>query len=74
MGNRKCSTVFDGKSCNSGYVSSNYNAPIFSFPPGEEREIWVNVLPNYIDVNKITRWMGICEKHWKPGYEYKIIQ
>ena len=71
---RKCSTVFDGKSCNNScYVTSDNEGPIFSFPPGEERERWVNVLPNFICVNKITRWMGICEKHWKPGYEYKII-
>ena len=68
---RKCSTVFDGMSCDSGYVTSDYECPIFSSPPGEERERWVNAPPNYIDVNKITRWMGNARNTRNQGTSIK---
>ena len=72
---RKCSTLFDGLSCDSGYKNSTYEGRIFSFPPpGLECERWLNALPNYIDINTISKWMGVCEKHWEPGYEYKFVQ
>ena len=72
---RKCSTFFDGKSCRSGYPDSKYDGKCFSFPSNDiDKEIWVNSLPNYINTKDVTKWMGICERHWKPGYETKTVQ
>ena len=71
---RKCSTYFDNKSCTSGYATSSFTRRIFTFPRGNEREQWLQALPNYIDITKITNNMGICEKHWKEGYEFKYVQ
>ena len=75
---RKCSTHWDGKSCDSGRPTSTFVGSIFSFPSTkteagrQESSKWLEALPNIVDVNK--KWTGICEKHWKPGYDFKIVQ
>ena len=72
---RKYTTVWDGESCRSGYKGSTFTGMIFSFPSDEaERDRWINALPNYIDCEKVTRHRGICELHWKSGYETRIVQ
>ena len=41
---------------------------VFSFPSEEEEcSKWINALPNKIQ--KVTKTIGVCEKHWPPGYE-----
>ena len=32
------------------------------------RKAWINALPNKID--KVTKYIGVCEKHWPPDYEF----
>ena len=77
---RKCSTHFNGVSCDSGHPGSTFQGSIFTFPSTKtekgrnECTKWLQALPNYIDINNVTQWMGICEKHWKPGYEFKHVQ
>ena len=74
---RKCSTYFDGNSCNSGYQGSEFKGTIYGFPNTnteagrEECAKWLAALPNYIDIDSVTKNMGICSKHWKPGAPYK---
>ena len=29
-------------------------------------------MPNVIDVQNVTEHMGICLKHWKPDFDFKI--
>ena len=76
---RKCTTVYDGKSCTSGNRNSKFTGKIFGFPPDTteegliERKRWLEALPNYVNPAKITCSV-ICEKHWKPGFEYKVVQ
>ena len=69
---RKCCTVFDNKSCTSGYKSDKSGFRVISFPSNiEERAKWVKNLPNALQVEDITIHMGICLKHWKKGFETK---
>ena len=35
---RKCTTVYDGKSCSSGYRNSKFTGKIFGFPPDTAEE------------------------------------
>ena len=70
---RRCSTVWD-ESCTSGYASNTSGARVLSFPKNrEEKEKWCERLPNYLNPENVTDNMGICEKHWKAEYQYKII-
>ena len=39
-----------------------------------ERKRWLEALPNYVNPAKIICYVGICEKHWKPGFEYKLCR
>ena len=61
-------------------VTSKFTGKIFGFPPDTteegliERKRWLEALPNYVNPAKITCSVGICEKHWKPGFEYKVVQ
>lgn len=72
---RKCSTVYNGESCKSGYQGHKFKGHIFTFPSdNSDRQKWLNALPNYIDPSKVTKSMGICSLHWKPGYEYVIVK
>ena len=77
---RKCCTLYDGKSCDSGREGNDFKGTLFTFPSDKseerqhEREEWVKALPNYIDVTSVTQHIAICKKHWKPGYEYKVLQ
>ena len=77
---RKCSTHFNGVSCDSGRPGCTFQGSIFTFPSTKtekgknECTKWLQALPNYIDINNVTQWMGICEKHWKPGCEFKHVQ
>ena len=66
--------MFVNKTCTSGYATSSFTRRIFTFPRGNEREQWLQALPNYIEITKITNNMGICDKHWKEEYEFKYVQ
>ena len=67
---RKCCTFFNNKPCTSGYASDMSGTRVLRFPTNiEEKKSWVESLPNALDVNKVTQHMGICEKHWKKGFE-----
>ena len=76
---RKCSTHFDGNSCDSGYPGSKFEGTIHGFPNTrtdagrQECAQWLAALPNYIDINNVTKHMGICAKHWKPGVPCKRL-
>lgn len=71
---RRCSTVWDNESCTSGYASNTSGTRVLSFPKNrEEKEKWCERLPNYLNPENVTDNMGICEKHWKAEYQYKII-
>lgn len=77
---RKCSTHFDGISCDSGRQGSKFDGTIYGFPNTstedgkEECAKWLAALPNYIDINSVTKHMGICAKHWKPDVPYKVMR
>ena len=76
---RKCSTHFDGNSCDSGYPGSKFEGTVHGFPNTrtdagrQECAQWLAALPNYIDINNVTKHMGICAKHWKPGVPCKRL-
>ena len=75
---RKCSTHFDGISCDSGRPGSEFVGTVYGFPNTsieegkEECAKWLAALPNYI--NNGTKHMGICAKHWKPGVPCKTMR
>ena len=72
---RKCSTMWDNKSCTSGYKTDTSGTRVLSFPDDkDERNTWLHNLPNYLNSDDVTVNMGICEKHWKVGYEYKLVR
>ena len=77
---RKCSTYFDGISCDSGRPGSAFVGTVYGFPntstkEGKEECVkWLAALPNYIDINNVTKHMGICAKHWKPGVPCKTMR
>ena len=53
---RKCSTVYDNRSCKSVYKTDNSGFRVLQFPDDEERKKWLKNLPNVL----------------KLDYEYKI--
>ena len=71
---KKCSTVFDNKSCRSGYCSDKSGIRVISFLANiEEKTRWVMNLPNNVlSVEEVTEHMGICLNHWKKGFEPRI--
>ena len=77
---RKCCTIYDGKACQSKYDGNDFQGIVFTFPSGKseaskkQREEWIKALPNLLDETSVTQHMGICERHWKPGYEFKVVQ
>ena len=72
---RKCSTLWDGTSCKSGYATCPDRVKVSKFPKNYEgKQGWVISLPNYINIENVTDNMGICEKHWKPDYETITVQ
>ena len=69
----KCSTVFDNKSCRSGYSSDKSGIRVISFPANiEDKTRWVINLPNVLKVEEVTEHMGICLNQWKKGFETRI--
>ena len=77
---RKCCTLWDGKSCDSGQSKSDFKGTIFTFPSGKsdkrkfQRQQWFKPLPNFIDIETSTQHIGICDKHWLPGFEFEVVQ
>ena len=39
-----------------------------------QEEQWLNVLPNYIDPETLTKHIGIWDKHWPVNREFNIVQ
>lgn len=74
---RKCSTFWDEKSCTSGYYNCLNNTKeyrVIAFPKNnEERQRWINSLPNVINLENVTENMGVCERHWPEGYATKKV-
>ena len=67
---RKCSTVFNGKPCTSGYATNNEKVSMHGFPTDQyEKERWVKALPNINLVENVIKNMAICRKHWPPNCE-----
>ena len=72
---RRCSVVWDGKSCTSGFDSDSSGTKVISFPKDlDERRLWCRHIPNQLDPEKVTEHMGICLKHWPPNYETKKVR
>jgi len=70
---RKCSTVWDGKPCTSGYKNDSSATKVISFPSEfEEKKEWCRNLPNRLDPKDVTIRMGICMKHWPEDFEGKV--
>ena len=67
---RKCS-VFN---CTSGFKTSKFKGHIFGFPnDADEKETWVNALPNKLNVSEITSNYDVCELHWSQNYPTKPL-
>ena len=77
---RTCSIYFDGVWFHSGRPSNAFEGKIYGFPSTnteagkEECAKWLAALPNYIDIQKVTKHMGICAKHWKSGVPCKRVR
>ena len=70
---RKCSTVYDNKSCKSGYLNDTSGYRVLGFPTEiEERKRWLANLPNMINLEDVTKNMGVCLKHWEADFKYRI--
>ena len=60
---RKCSTHFDGVSCDSGRQGRKFDGTIYRFPNTstedgkEECAKWFAALLNYININSVTKQM-----------------
>ena len=69
---RKCSTVFNNKSCRSGYPNDDGGFHVIAFPTDiVEKKRWLSKLPNVIDIESVTKNMGICLRHWKKGVQFQ---
>ena len=65
---RKC-TVFN---CRSRYKGDKFKGSVFGFPSNvDERQAWVNALPNRMKVSDITGNKGVCQLHWPKTYKKK---
>ena len=70
---RKCSTVYDGVTCRSGYKGHEGTYRVIAFPADiNERKRWISTLPNVLKAEDVTNNMGICLRHWKKDFEYRI--
>ena len=66
--------------CSSGYKSNKtFKGTIHGFPDDpDERDTWVNALPNKIKITDITVNVGVCELHWpqdvptKPKNRWRV--
>ena len=63
----KCSTVYDNKSCKSGYLNDTSR-----YREIEERKRWLANLPNVIKLGDVIKNMGVCLKHWEADFKYRI--
>ena len=64
---RKCSTK-------SGCPNDTNGYRVVSFPKDkDEKRVWVVNLPNALNPD-VAEHIGVCEKHWKEGYEVKIVR
>ena len=62
------------KSCKTGYPKDTSGFRVIGFPTDvEERKRWLPNLPNIIKLEDVTENMGICSRHWKTGFEYRIV-
>ena len=58
--------------CKSIYDSESEVVPVHSFPTNvDERQTWVDALPNILSKSPPTRDMVVCVKHWPPNYKTK---
>ena len=77
---RSIRAVNMGKRCSADVCKTNYDSEkqknkkakldakirLFSFPSDPaKRTAWVSALPNVLE--KVTKNMGVCEKHWPPN-------
>ena len=69
---RKCSTLWDGEPCTSGYKKDTSGTKVITFPSDFEAK-WCQNLPNRLDPKDVTVHVGICLKHWPEGFEQKVI-
>ena len=69
---RKCSTVWDGEKCISGYVTNKSKTQDISFPRDNEmKSKWCRSLPNVLNPKEVTIHMSICLKHCPDGFAFK---
>ena len=74
---RKCSTLWDGTSCKSGYKNdpNNKKYKVIGFPnDSDEKKSWLDTLPNVIRLEDVTVNIGICLRHWPDNYDTKTVQ
>ena len=70
---RKCSTIYDGETCRSGYKGHEGKYRVIAFPvDANDRKRWISALPNVLKVEDVTNNMGICLRHWKEDFAYRI--
>ena len=72
MGRKYC-TVYDGKTCRSGYSSDSGEFRVIVFPADiEEKQRWLAKLSNILKSENVTKFMGICLRHWPKDFPYRI--
>ena len=72
---RKCSVIWDGKSCKSGFGSDTTSTKVIAFPTDiDERRTWCRNIPMPLDPENVTEHMGICMRHWPVNHNTKKIR
>lgn len=68
---RKCSVA----NCRSNYTDET-KATVYGFPLKNEDQLdlWLAALPNVIRKSDVTRFMGVCEKHWPHSAKMKSVR
>ena len=58
---RKCTTL----GCKTGYSTCKDKYAIFAFPNDfEEKKQWISAMPDDLKVEDISKYMGLCAKHF----------
>ena len=75
---RKCCTFFNGECCRTNYAATKTKplegGTLYKFPENpDERQRWIQSLPNQSKSLKITNNIRICYKHFPPDCPKKIV-